>query len=96
MSQPNPRPSGLGEQINERGAEFADKVRELFQEGAARNIVVTRQGKTVVQFPLLAGLIVAVLVPWLAAIGIVAALVTESTIQVTRTPPSPPTAGRSS
>jgi len=93
MSQPNPQSGGLGEQINERGAEVAEKVRELVQEGAARNIVITRQGKTVVQFPLLAGVIVAVLVPWLAAIGVIAALVTESTIQVTRTPPSPPTGG---
>ncbi len=91
MSQPNPQSGGFAQQINERGAEVAEKVRDLVQEGAARNIVITREGKTVVQFPLIAGLVVAVLVPWLAALGVVAALVTESTIQVTRTPPSPPT-----
>jgi len=61
----------------------------LFEEGRVRNVVIKREGRVVAQFPLLIGLVVAVLVPWLAALGLVAALVTESSIEVARTTPPP-------
>jgi hypothetical protein len=49
-----------------------------------RIIVRDQEGRILVEVPATAGLIGAILAPWLAALGAVAALVTECTIAVER------------
>ena len=61
------------------------KVKELIKEGNVRRIIVKDKfGKVLVEFPLTIGVVGAVVAPVLAAIGAVAALVSECSITVER------------
>lgn len=61
------------------------KVKELIKAGNVRRIIIkNKEGKTMVELPLTIGVVGAVLVPVWAAIGAIAALVTECTITVVR------------
>lgn len=73
------------EKYQVRGEDLLKKVKELIKEGNVRKITVSdKKGKEIVSFPLTIGVIGAVFVPVLAAIGAIAALVTECTITVER------------
>lgn len=65
------------------GDELLKKIKELIKEGNVRKITITdKSGKTLVVFPLTIGVVGAVIAPVLAAVGAIAALVTECTISV--------------
>jgi hypothetical protein len=67
------------------GEELLKKVKELIHQGNIRTITIEdKNGKTILIFPLTIGVVGAVLVPPLAAIGAIAALLTECTIKVER------------
>ncbi|MFH1187189.1 MAG: DUF4342 domain-containing protein [Candidatus Levyibacteriota bacterium] len=67
------------------GGKVVDKVKELIKEGNVRRIIIKdKKGKELIQFPLTFGVIGAALVPVLAAVGAIAALVTECSITVER------------
>jgi uncharacterized membrane protein len=68
-----------------RGEELLRKVKELIKEGNVRKITIKdKQGKVLVVLPLTIGVVGTVFVPVLAAVGALAALVTECTISVER------------
>lgn len=68
-----------------KGEELLKKVKELIREGNIRKITIkNKSGKDLVVFPLTIGVVGAVLVPVLAAVGTIAALVTECTVSVER------------
>jgi len=71
--------------ITASGAELADKVKRLIHEGNVRRIVIKREDETILEFPVTVGVIGVVLAPALAAVGVLAALLAESTIEVERT-----------
>lgn len=65
------------------GEDVLKKVKELIKEGNARRIIIQGEdGKTLIEIPLTFGLIGAALLPVLAAVGAIAALVTNCTIIV--------------
>lgn len=67
------------------GEELLKKVKELLHEGNIRRITIKdKSGKTIVEFPLTIGVAGALIAPALAAIGAIAALVTECSITVER------------
>jgi hypothetical protein len=56
---------------------------EEFHQGNIRRIIIKdKDGKTLIEFPLTIGVVGLVLAPTLAAVGAIAALVTEATIVV--------------
>ena len=68
-----------------KGDELLSKFKELIKEGNIRKITIKdKVGKTVVVFPLTIGVVGAMIAPVLAAVGAIAALVTECTISVER------------
>ncbi len=68
-----------------KGEQLLGKVKKLIAEGNVRRIIIKgKDGKTLVEIPLTVGVIGAVLAPMLAAVGAIAALVTECTITVQR------------
>lgn len=68
-----------------RGEDLLKKIKELIKEGNVRRISITnKEGKALIEFPLTIGVVGAVLLPVLAAVGAIAALVTECTIKVDR------------
>jgi hypothetical protein len=67
------------------GEDLLKKVKELIHEGNIRRIIIKdKSGKTIVEFPLTIGVAGALIAPALAAVGAVAALVTECSITVER------------
>jgi len=75
------------------GSQIVDKVKELIHQGNIRRVRLIHKGRALIDIPLTAGVgVTAVTVlaaPVLAAIGAVAALVTECTIEVERTEDTP-------
>lgn len=73
------------EEFKVTGEKLLGKVKELIKEGNVRKITIKdKNGKALVTFPLTIGVVGAVLAPVLAAVGAIAALVTECTISVER------------
>ncbi len=73
------------EEFKVSGEDLLKKVKEIIAEGNARKITVkSKEGKTIVELPLTVGVVGAALAPLLAAVGAIAALVTECTIIVER------------
>jgi CBS domain-containing protein len=69
--------------------ETVAKVKEIVAEGNVRRIIIqTEEGKTLIEFPLTVGVAAAagvlLLAPMLAAVGALAAIVTDLTIVVER------------
>ena len=65
------------------GEELVKKVRELIAAGNARRIIIKNEaGETVMEIPLTLGAVGALLIPTIAAVGTIAALVTKCTIIV--------------
>lgn len=76
------------ESFSINGEGLLKKVKELIAEGNVRKITITdKSGKEIASFPLTFGVVGALLLPVLAAIGAIAALVTECTITVEREEP---------
>jgi hypothetical protein len=72
------------EHIKIDGDRLLAEVKRLIAEGNVRRISIKQGEHTVAEFPLTVGLAGAVLAPWLAAIGAIAALVTDCSIEVER------------
>ncbi len=73
------------EEFNVNGEDLLKKVKSLIAEGNVRNLTIrNKEGKNIVVLPLTVGVVGAVLAPALAAVGTIAALVTECTIVVER------------
>lgn len=73
------------EEFKVKGDDLLKKVKELVKEGNIRRITIrNKDGKTLVELPLTVGVIGTVFAPTLAAIGALAALLTECTIVVER------------
>ncbi len=77
--------NGRIEEFQVRGEELLAKVKELIHEGNVRRIVIANEdGKTIIEFPVTVGVVGALLLPLLVAVGAVAAVVTNCTIRVER------------
>jgi hypothetical protein len=73
-----------------QGDKLLETVRRLVHEGNVRRIVIKQGDISVAEFPLTAGLVGAVFAPALAAVGAIAALVTDCSIAVERELPRTP------
>ncbi len=76
------------DRIKVKSNRLVDKVREIIEEGNARRIIIRKEGRTVMEFPLSVGVggatAAIVLAPTLAAVGAFAALVSEVEIVIER------------
>ncbi len=66
------------------GGQLVDAVKKLVHEGNVRRLIIKHEGRTVAEFPLTVGVIGAVFAPVLAAVGALAAVLNECTIEVER------------
>ncbi len=67
------------------GEELASTVKTLLHEGNVRRIIIKHEEQTVLEIPLTVGVVGTLLVPWLAAIGALGALLAHFTVEVIRT-----------
>ena len=85
------------ESFKVKGDDLLGRVKEILHEGNVRRVVIKQGTRTIVEFPVTVGVVGALAAPSLAAIGALAALLTECTIEVERerdtkpAPPPPPT-----
>ena len=71
------------EEFKLTGSEIIEKIKELIHESNIRRLILKNEdGKTILEIPLTLGLVGAALVPMLAAVGAVAALVAKMTLVV--------------
>jgi len=67
------------------GEELLKKVKELIKEGNVRKIIIKdKNQKSIVEFPLTIGVVGVALIPVMAAIGTLAALITECSLTIER------------
>jgi hypothetical protein len=73
------------EEFTVSASNLVDRVKELLHEGNVTRIIVKdEKGKPLLEIPATVGVIGTVLAPWLAALGVIAALVTNCRIVVER------------
>jgi hypothetical protein len=73
----------LKSEFRVKGEDLVRKVKDLVREGNIRRIIIKdEQGKTYFEIPLTLGVVGAILLPVWAAIGAVAALASNFTIEV--------------
>ena len=71
------------EEFSVNGEELLGKIKKLVKEGNIRRIIIkNKEGKVVFEIPLTFGVVGALIAPQLAAIGAIAALLTEATVVV--------------
>ncbi|MCK6539071.1 MAG: DUF4342 domain-containing protein [Anaerolineales bacterium] len=71
------------EEFRVDGEELLTKIKNLIKEGNIRRVIIKdKDGKTVFEIPLTFGVVGALIAPQLAAIGAIAALLTEATVVV--------------
>ncbi len=71
------------EEFKVSGEQVVKKVKQLIKEGNARRIIIKNENdKVIMEIPLTVGAVGAVFVPVLAAVGALAALMTNCTIVV--------------
>lgn len=74
------------EEFKIKSEEIIEKIKELIREGNVRRIIIKDEdGKTYLEIPVTMGVIGALLAPWLAAIGAIAAMVGHLKVEVIRT-----------
>ncbi len=74
------------ETIKATGESLLKTVKELIAQGNVRKITIKdKKGKSIAEFPLTFGVVATALLPVLAAIGAIAALIGECSISVERT-----------
>lgn len=76
------------------GAQLVSEIKRLLHEGNVRRIRIKQAGHTLLEVPLTIGVVGVLVAPVLAAVGALAALITECSIEIERVepaePPSPP------
>jgi len=73
------------EEFKVSGSELKEKVKELIKEGDARRIIIKNEkGDTVLEIPVTIGAIGVILAPVLAAVGALAAILTNCMIVVVK------------
>jgi len=74
----------VSEEIRVRGTQLVDKVTELIAAGNVRKIILKHDGRTIIEIPLTIGVIGTLVAPQVAALGAIAALIAECTIEIIR------------
>jgi hypothetical protein len=78
-------PTTFKETFTVKGEHLLKKIKELIAEGNVRKVTIhDKADKEIMSFPLTLGVVGTVFAPVLAAVGTVAAQVTECTISVER------------
>ncbi len=79
------------EEFKVSGAALLETIKQLLHESNIRRVIIKNdEGKTLMEIPLTLGVVGVLLLPTLAAIGAIAALVTDCTIVVEKEVTTPP------
>jgi len=74
------------EEFHVNGEELLSEIKRVLKEGNIRRVIIkNKEGKVVFEIPLTLGVVGALIAPQLAAIGAIAALLSEATVVVEKT-----------
>lgn len=77
------------EEFRVEGEKIITKVKELLHEGYIRKVIIKdKDGKILMEIPVTIGVVGVLIAPQLAALGAIAALLTEATVVVEKAEPS--------
>ena len=80
-----PVKKGVSEEVEAESDQLVRKVKELLHEGNIRRIIVKNEkGENLLEIPATVGVVGAILAPWLAALGAIAAIATKCKITIER------------
>ncbi|MBN1196620.1 MAG: DUF4342 domain-containing protein [Candidatus Aminicenantes bacterium] len=83
MNEKNNKGKTRHEEFKVTGGEIIDRIKELIHQGNIRRIIIKNEnGATLIEIPLTLGLVGAALLPVLAAVGAIGALVARMTIVI--------------
>ncbi|MEM3382969.1 MAG: DUF4342 domain-containing protein [Nitrososphaerales archaeon] len=75
----------IKEEFKISSEDLVKKVKDLIKEGNITKIIVKNEkDRVLLEMPVTAGVVGTILAPWLAALGVIAALATKCTISVER------------
>jgi hypothetical protein len=78
-------PEKITEEMKVKGEDLLKKVKELIHEGNIRRIIIKNEaGDTYIEIPLTLGVVGMVVAPVLAAVGAIAALASNFTIEIVK------------
>lgn len=81
------------QEIKVKGSQLIEKIRELVEEGNVRRVIIKKENRVLLEFPLSIGVggatAALILAPTLAAVGAVAALVSDVDVIIERPAESP-------
>ena len=73
------------EEYTVAGSDLVDRVRDLLHEGNVTRVIIKDEaGKVLLEIPATVGVVGVIIAPWLVALGVIAALVTNCKIVVER------------
>lgn len=72
------------EEFEVKGEELKQKVKELIKQSSVTRLKIKQENRTMLDIPVAAGVIGAVISPYLAAVGALAAMLTKCSIEVER------------
>ena len=75
---------GYREELQVMGEQLLTKVKEVLHEGNVRRIIIRHEGRTVMELPMTVGVVSALAMPQLVAIGAISALLAQYSIEVVR------------
>jgi hypothetical protein len=75
---------GYREELQVMGEQLLTKVKEVLHEGNVRRISIRHEGRTVMELPMTVGVVSALAMPQLVAIGAISALLAQYSIEVVR------------
>jgi hypothetical protein len=94
--QPNGQPNNtpgqkrtVVEEFQATGQTVVEQVQKLIHEGNVRRIRIKKNGRVILDIPVVAAVVGGILAPALAALGGIAAVITNCTIEVTRDETAP-------
>ncbi|MCL4187893.1 MAG: DUF4342 domain-containing protein [Rhodobacteraceae bacterium] len=97
MTEPEKKDRTIVETIEVAGSELIQRIRDIVAEGNVRRLKVHAGEDFTLEMPVTVGVVmggvVALAAPWLAVLGVVAALVARVRLEVEREPPPPPPPG---
>lgn len=80
-------PKTTREELQIMGRDLVTTVEKLMREGTVRRIIIKQGTHTIMELPLIVGVVGVLMAPTLAAVGALGALLTDCTIEVVRVEP---------
>ncbi len=84
MRQEPPKKDTFADDLSDRGSEIIEKLKELVKRGQVTRILLQKDGNTVLDIPIVAGAVGALIFTGATAVGILAALATGCELMIVK------------